>query len=83
METTLDILNPTAHPMQVGWCSSNSNTVRTRTVSAALYKSVYTALHTGLSKLTVRSMMVQVQAIIASNIYREDDKPLCKCHQRI
>ncbi|OJJ04056.1 hypothetical protein ASPVEDRAFT_891342 [Aspergillus versicolor CBS 583.65] len=69
---TVILSYPTPHPMQVGWCSSNSNTVRTRTVSAALYKC-----------LTARSMMVQVQAIIASNIYREDDKPLYRRGNRV
>jgi hypothetical protein len=29
--------HPPAHPIQVGWNSRNSNTVRSRTVSAALY----------------------------------------------
>ncbi|KAF2645725.1 phthalate transporter [Massarina eburnea CBS 473.64] len=35
--TTLLLCGPTAHPIQVGWNSRNSNTVRSRTVSAACY----------------------------------------------
>lgn len=28
---------PSAHPIQVGWVSRNSNTVRSRTIGAAMY----------------------------------------------
>lgn len=45
----------------MGWNARNSNTVRTRAVSAALY-----------------NMFVQSGNIVAVNIYRDDDKPLCE-----
>ena len=49
---------PSPNPIHVAWCSRLSNTVRARTVSAALY-----------------NMSVQLSAIIAANIFREDDAP--------
>lgn len=34
---TVLLAYPTPHPMQAAWCSSNSNSVRTRAISASLY----------------------------------------------
>jgi hypothetical protein len=57
---------PYCHAILVGWNAKNSNAVRTRAVSAALY-----------------NMFVQTGNIVASNVYREDDKPLYKRGNKI
>lgn len=48
-------------PLSISWCSANSNSVRSRAISAA-----------------VVNIFSQAGSIVATNIYRDDDKPLYK-----
>ncbi|KAI8692613.1 hypothetical protein NCS56_00018300 [Fusarium sp. Ph1] len=57
---------PYCHAILVGWNAKNSNSVRTRAISAALY-----------------NMFVQTGNIAASNIFRDDDKPLYRRGNRV
>ncbi|CRK15452.1 putative transporter like protein [Verticillium longisporum] len=66
---------PTAHAMQVGWCSRNSNTVRTRTVSTAVYNmfvQVGGIIHANIyrqdDRPNYRRGNTQLTAICAANI---------------
>ncbi|KAM0326979.1 hypothetical protein ACHAQA_006100 [Verticillium albo-atrum] len=66
---------PTAHAMQVGWCSRNSNTVRTRTVSAAVYNMfvqvggiVHANIYRQDDRPNYRRGNTQLAAICAANI---------------
>lgn len=56
---TVCLGHPPIWPLSISWCSANSNSVRSRAVSAA-----------------VVNMFSQAAGIVASNIYRADDKPL-------
>ena len=70
---------PYPHAMQVAWCSRISNSVRTRTISAAIYNSKWLIL-SGQQAATLADnvrtpVAVQVHGIISANVYREDDRP--------
>ncbi|KAI2465418.1 MFS general substrate transporter [Annulohypoxylon bovei var. microspora] len=66
---------PVPQAMQVGWCSRNSNTVRARTVSAAIYNMficfsgiVYSNIYRSDDKPEYRRGNKQLVAICAGNI---------------
>jgi hypothetical protein len=68
------------HPIQVGWCSRNAGAVASRTVNASVYNMCVSVRSVeAINSTTVR--FVQASSIVASQIYRKDDAPMCGyCH---
>lgn len=72
---------PYVHPVQVAWASTNSSSVGGRTVSASIYNMFVQA--GGIVSVSDQakyapSLFQTDVIIIQANIYRNDDKPLCK-----
>jgi hypothetical protein len=65
---TLLLGYPNAHPIQVGWNSRNSNTVRSRTVSAASYNMFVQAGGIISSNIYQKSKRIQNDFFSKANI---------------
>lgn len=82
--TTVLLGAPYVHALLVSWVSMNAGSVRTRTVGSSLVcrflsLSYPWAVLTFLFRHAVLkyNMSVQTSSIIAAQIYRQDDAPLC------
>jgi len=70
---------PYVHPIQVAWTSRNSNSVKMRTISACMYNVFFQASYIiGVSNDIIKERYTLVLTNCQSNIYRDDDKPLCE-----